>query len=237
MKKNYSSPYPKRFYKEVTTQQVMEQWNIALDGRVLKTMAKHPLHVGSKALAEAVATEWREVKEEIRTEWMPLTRLANISIDRVPRERAGMMADMMLYAETDLLCHRAREEQLRAQQAEQWDKVLSALEHYDIKMVVTTGVIPQPQSQASLDAIKGMLAKADDAEFAALAMMVPLFGSILLTLAVWKKLITIDAAVVASRLDESYQQERWGRDPEADALWEAKLKELQACGVWLQRLS
>lgn len=233
MKKDYGSLFPKRFYTNVTTQNVMGQWNILLDGRVLKTMGKHVLHVGNAALAEAIADEWRQIDTYIDPNRMPFTRLANIAIDRMPKERAAVMDDVLLYAETDLLCHRASEPELRAQQVEHWDKVLHKLEHYGIRMVVVTGVIPALQPKASLQAIRDMLGEADDAEAASLAMMVPLLGSVLLALALWKKLVRFEDAVQACRLDEEFQQSRWGVDKEADTLWQVKLRDLSAAVNWL----
>ncbi len=236
MKKDYASPLPKRFYSEVTTEKREGGVAVLLDGRQLKTIAKKPLVLPSEALATLVAEEWRAVVDAIVPDAMPYTRLANIAIDRMGTERVAVMQNAMLYAETDLLCHRGREEELRALQVQHWDPVLGALEEFGIKMVTTTGVIPVPQPQASLDAIAALLETANVYEAAALAMLVPLMGSVLLSLAVWKRLVTLDAAIYACRLDEEYQQERWGKDAEADVMWDAKLRDMRACVRWLSHL-
>src|SRR5690606_35605476 len=94
---------PKRFY----TSAEARDGQILLDGRVLKTSAKNPLYVAQHKLAEAVAAEWNAQAEFIDPDAMPLTRLLNIAIDRVPMDRAALIDDMVRYAETDLLCYRA----------------------------------------------------------------------------------------------------------------------------------
>lgn len=236
MKKDYSSPLPKRFYKDVTTREEGGKWSVLLDGRMLRTVGKHVLHVPNADLAEAVAQEWRLAGTHINPHLMPLTRLANIMIDRMPKERAAIMDSLQLYAETDLLCYRASESELRAKQNAQWDAVLQALEPFSIRMVTVTGVIPALQPASSLQAIRDLMGEANDAEAAALAMMVPLLGSVLLALALWKQCIGVEAAIAACRLDEDFQQSRWGVDAEADALWQAKLRDLNACAEWLSSL-
>ncbi len=237
MKKDYASPLPKRFYKDVSVEQQGDQWRVLLDGRAVKTVKKQAMLMPDDAIARAVAEEWARVETIINPDRMPLTRLVNIAIDRIPVEREAIFADMMLYAETDLLCHRASEPELRAQQVEHWDPILQMLDNYGIKMVVVTGVIPQPQPQASLDAIRALFKEADHFTFAALAMLVPLLGSVLLTLALWKRNITFDKALYACRLDEEYQRAKWGADAEADAMWQTKANDLRAAATWLSLLS
>src|SRR5204863_3676548 len=48
----------KRVYREATTRRAGDGWGIALDGRPMRTPAKHELVVSSAALAEAIAAEW-----------------------------------------------------------------------------------------------------------------------------------------------------------------------------------
>ena len=48
----------KRFWKTVTTAEADRTWQIALDGRAVKTPARMPLAVPTRALVEAIAEEW-----------------------------------------------------------------------------------------------------------------------------------------------------------------------------------
>lgn len=225
---------PKRFYKDVAVVKTEGGFGVELDGRVLKTVAKKPLVLAREGYITLVAEEWRAQGEFIDADAMPATRLANIAIDRMARDRAEVTEQLMLFADTDLLCHRAREPELKALQVQHWDPVLDFLEEtYGVRMVTTTGVLPVPQPQASIDTLKSLLDAAGVEEFAGVAMLVPLLGSLLLGVAVWKRGVSLDAAAEACRVDEEYQHARWGRDSEADGMWQAKLRDMQACARWL----
>src|SRR5690242_8249898 len=141
----------KRFYQEVSVVETPEGFEIHLDGRVLRTVAKRPLVLKAKPLAELVANEWKAQKDLINADAMPATRLANIALDRVAETRQAMNDEMMMYAETDLLSHRAKEDELSALQAKHWNGVLQFLqEKYGIRIVTTTGVVPVVQPKESL---------------------------------------------------------------------------------------
>ena len=227
-------PKPKRFYTEVTLVESKDGFEVQLDGRTLKTVAKQRLLLKQKHRANLVVAEWRAVENVIEADAMPATRIANIAIDRLAIDRAAITDDLMMYAETDLLCHRAKEDDLRARQMERWDPPLRFLEQSQgIRMVVTTGVLPVLQPQSSLDALRALLDGADAETFSALAMLIPILGSILLAVALWKKGITLEAAIAACQVDEEYQQEPWGKDAEIDVLWETKLRDVRVCAVWL----
>ena len=66
----------KRVYREATARQFGDGWGIALDGRPMRTPARHELVVPSAALATAIAAEWDAQRDEIRPATIPLTRLA-----------------------------------------------------------------------------------------------------------------------------------------------------------------
>ncbi len=68
---------PKRFYKDVTVKDEGGRAALLLDGKPVKTPGRGPLSVSSKALAEAIADEWRAQGDEIDARTMPLTKLAN----------------------------------------------------------------------------------------------------------------------------------------------------------------
>jgi len=95
--------HPKRFYKTATT----ENGRILLDGRALKTQARKPMVITPPALARAVAAEWNAIATHINPDRMPLTRLVNLVLDRTPHDRDALIADILRYVETDLLCYRS----------------------------------------------------------------------------------------------------------------------------------
>ena len=90
----------RRFYKTVTT---TDDFGIALDGRTVKTPSKAPLLLPTRALAEAVAAEWDIQGEKIDPASMLFTKLANTAIDRVRPLRANIVAEVLDYANSDLV--------------------------------------------------------------------------------------------------------------------------------------
>ena len=238
-------PLPKRFYAAAAVQQTADGFAITLDEKPVRTPQQNMLQTPSRTLAERIAAEWHAQQELIDTDTMPLTRLLNITLDRVGIDRAALLNDIAGYGETDLLCYRmpdapsalpipSRAGELRALQMQHFDSILAwAEQEYGITLVVTDGVIPVPQPAASLAKLSELFAAANDHELAALALMVPILGSALLTLAVWKEFISIDAALVAAHLDEAVQQEQWGEAPEAASKWEAKCRDVKAAAFFL----
>ena len=88
----------KRFWKEVAVVPEGAGWGIALDGRPVRTPQRAPLAAPSAALAEAIAAEWRAVGETIDPGAMPMTGLANASIDLAAPDVAAFAAPVAAYA-------------------------------------------------------------------------------------------------------------------------------------------
>jgi len=83
----------KRVYKKTAARPADGGWGVALDGRSMRTPAKHELVVPSIALADAIAAEWDAQQDDIRPATMPLTRLAATAIDRTRAQRTLVVAD------------------------------------------------------------------------------------------------------------------------------------------------
>jgi chaperone required for assembly of F1-ATPase len=224
----------KRFYREVTVAPCSEGFQILLDGRMLNTHAKRPLYIPVRELAEAVAEEWQECEELIQPDAMPMTRLMNLAHDRAEAERAQWVEELCEYANTDLLCYRAEEVALREKQAQLWNPVLERLgECHALKFVCVEGVLPIPQPEASLTALRDLLDRANAFEVTALAMMTPILGSVLLAVALWQGHIQVEEALDAARVDEDHQQACWGEDAELTRAWGEKQRDIAACALLL----
>ena len=209
----------KRFWKAATVTEAEGGFGVALDGRAVKTPAKAPLIVPSRALAEAIAAEWDAQVEKIDPGSMPVTRGANAAIDKVRTQHAEVAALIAEYGGTDLLCYRAEApEALIARQAAVWDPLLDwAATVLGARLTVTQGVVPVAQPAAAQAALSARVAALDAFELAALHDLVGITGSLVLGLAV--ALGRLDAATAwdLARIDEAWQVEHWGSDDEAEA--------------------
>src|SRR5262245_9206484 len=141
----------KRIYKEASIVPAERGFAVALDGKPIRTPAKEPLVLPTRALAEAVAAEWAAQGDEVRPQAMPLMRLSSIALDIVAKRREAVVAELAKYAETDLVCYRAAEQPaLAARQQARWQPLLDwATLRYDAPFAVTSGVVPLPQSVAT----------------------------------------------------------------------------------------
>lgn len=226
---------PKRFYGVALAAPSGGDYAILLDGKPVRTLAKNPLLLPDKSLADAVAAEWRAQEAFIDPETMPLTRLANLTIDRAGTDRAAWIDEILRYAETDLTCYLAPDHEAlgKAQRAAFLPLLQWAESEHGLAFVTTGGILPVAQLSATLARFRALLAEANDGQVAALALMVPLLGSALLAFALWKTRITVDQAIKAARLDEDLHAERWGADAQAVAVWAARENDLRAAAFFL----
>ena len=206
----------KRFYREARCAPVAGGYGVALDGKPVRTPAGRPLAVPGAALAEALAGEWAAQGERVRREAMPLTRLVCTALDRLPAARPDTVAAVARYAETDLVCYRAAAPPvLAARQEAAWQPLVEwAAERYGARLAVTTGLRPVPQAPAALAALRAAVAALDDLALAGLGFATGALGSLVVALALRCGRLDAAAAADAALVDERYQMERWGADPE-----------------------
>jgi chaperone required for assembly of F1-ATPase len=169
------------------------------------------------ALAEFVAEEWSGQGQSLDLASMAATRLANTALESVPQAREATARQVADYAGSELLCYRAESpEGLIARQAQRWDPVLARAENeLGLRFVTVAGIIHQPQPQDTLAAIETLALALDDFALTGLAFGVPLFGSAVLSIGLMRGWFGPDEAYDLSRLDEAWQEEKWGIDEEA----------------------
>jgi chaperone required for assembly of F1-ATPase len=209
----------KRFYKEATVVGMPSAWRIALDGKEIRTPARRALALKSRGLAVAIAAEWAAQEVKVRPHTMPLMQIASTAIDRVGPERPRIVAETAGYAETDLLCYRTEQPaELAARQAAAWDPLLDWVrERFDVALRKASGVIAVAQSENTLVTLRRAVESQDDDHLTALAVLTGATGSLVIGLAVLERRLGPAEAKAAAQLDELYQAERWGIDPEAEA--------------------
>lgn len=207
----------RRRYKTVEVTDAGGGFSLSLDGKPMRTPAGHPFVAPTRALADAVAEEWRAQGEKVDPRKMPMTQFVATAIDRVPVDRDRIVGDLAAFAETDLLCHWAADsEWLAKRQAEHWKPVLDWAEAaLEARFRLASGIMPVEQPKATLDAIRRRVAELDDFILVAMQTLAGSSGSIVLAFAVAEGRLSAEDAHRLSRVDEDYQIERWGEDYEA----------------------
>ncbi len=191
---------------------------VFLDDLRLKTPAGKAVFAPSKALALALADEWKEQGQTILPATMPLTQLVFTAADRVAGRRAEVVDDLLHYAGSDLLCYRAdAPAELAARQAAAWDPWLEwSAKALGARLSVTVGIIAVNQPKESLDALKAEVESFSDMRLAALASAAAALGSLVLGLALARGELDAATAFKICQVDETFQIERWGGDEEAN---------------------
>jgi chaperone required for assembly of F1-ATPase len=198
-----------------------EGFAIHLDGKPVRLPTGAALRVATRELGEALAAEWQAAGGapggEMSWEDVPLTRLTGTAAERIAPDPAATIAAIAKYAETDLLCYRAEDDDLAARQEAAWQPWLDwAAQECGAGLRATRGIMPVRQSPAALDALHAAVARLSPVALSALGVLVPALGSCVLGLAVLHGLLTAAEAHRLAVLDELFQEERWGLDWEAE---------------------
>jgi chaperone required for assembly of F1-ATPase len=189
----------------------------------------------TRALAEAIAREWRAQESEIAPVSMPLLRLADTAIDGIAAHRDSVIDAILRFGENDLLCYRADQPPGLGQlQKEAWDPLLDwAARRFALRMAVAVGLVHVDQPPETLAALRDALNAYDAFALGALHVAASITGSLLLTLAVSEGEATPARAFALSRLDEDFQAARWGRDHEAQMRADALARELDKAAEFM----
>lgn len=223
----------KRFWEAALAVPRLEGgYGVVLDGRPVRLPGGSILATENRPLAEAIAEEWDKAGGskggEMHLEDVPLTRILATAQERIAPDPKPMVEGLMRYGETDLLCYRAEDHRLAARQADAWQPVLEwAAQALDAPLKITQGLMPVPQPQESLTALQAAIARHDAAGLAALGVAVPALGSLVLGLALSLGRLDAEEAHRLAIVDELYQEEFWGSDPETAAQRANRLDEVR----------
>ncbi|MDK1489299.1 ATP12 family chaperone protein [Sinorhizobium sp. 7-81] len=233
-------PLAKRFYNDVSIGPADDGAHaVLLDGRTVRTPARHPLAVPTRKLADLLAAEWDAQAEVIDPAAMPITRIVNTAIDGVAVDHRAVFDDILRFAGSDLLCYRADSpEGLVARQNDLWNPVLDwAAQSLGARFILIEGVIHQEQPPEAISAYaEGLRAFATPLGLACLHTLTTLTGSALLALAFAMGRLTAEEAWTAAHVDEDWQIEHWGTDDEAFRRRENRWQEMQAAATALDAL-
>ncbi len=227
----------KRFWTAVDTAEGEGGWAVLLDGRAPKTPAGARLVLPTEAAARLVAGEWAAQGEHLDPATMPATRLASTAIDRVSRARAPVADEVAAFAGSDLLCYLAdAPASLVEQQAREWAPWRDWARDLGVPLEACEGVVHRPQDPAAVARVRELALALDDFALTGLAAAVPLLGSAVLGLALQRGALSGDAAFDLSRLDEAFQESRWGVDEEAAERTAARRTEAVLLERWFRAL-
>ena len=229
----------KRFYKEASAIKTDDGFTVALDGKPVKTPGKRDLVVPLEVIAEAIVAEWQEQGETIDVPAMAMLRLAATAIDRVAVNRAEVDAVTLKFAETDLLCYRARQPpELVARQAKSWQPLLDwAGSDLQAPLVITEGVVPVVQPHEALNGLGAALAALSDLEVTAVSGIAAATGSLVIGFAVKHGRLSPTEAANVGLLDELFQMEHWGEDEITQERHAAIRQEINESARFLRLLS
>lgn len=224
--------------KKISVEHCSAGFRIINDGTQLKTPLGKDIILPNLHTGEAIAAEWLAQGNKIRKETMPLTQIACVAIDLVQEKRSEVYNDILLYADTDMLCYRAGNiPELLALQEKELTPVINWAENkLTLKLNITDGIMPVVQDKEIRSKILNLLRQYNEWQIAILASIVKPLSSILLSLAMLEQLVDSQQAFYLSHLEESYETGKWGADSEKEQRLNKLKQEILSAGEFLKLL-
>ncbi|EPY87775.1 ATP synthase mitochondrial F1 complex assembly factor 2-like protein [Camelus ferus] len=163
-------------------------FEINLDHRKLRTPGAKIFTVPSEALAVAVATEWDSQQDTIRPYTMHLTTLCNTALDNpTQRDKDQLIRAAVKFLDTDTI----------------W---------YSVEIGSSTSILGPsiPARSPDREVLASHLASYSMWALQGIEFVVTQLKSIVLTLGLLDRHLTVEQAVLLSRLEEEYQIQKWG---------------------------
>ncbi|NXA04199.1 ATPF2 factor, partial [Sapayoa aenigma] len=203
----------KRFYQNVSISQGEGGFEINLDHRKLKTPQAKLFTVPSEALAIAVATEWDSQKDTIKFYTMHLTTLCNTALDNpTQRNKTQLIRAAVKFLDTDTICYRVEEPPALAElQKNEWDPLVAwAEKRYNVTIGSSTSILGPNIPASTKETFISHLASYNMWALQGIEFVITQLKSLILSMGLIDRHITVEKAVLLSRLEEEYQIRRWG---------------------------
>ncbi|XP_023600842.1 ATP synthase mitochondrial F1 complex assembly factor 2 isoform X3 [Myotis lucifugus] len=203
----------KRFYQNVTITQGEGGFEINLDHRKLKTPQAKLFTVPSEALAIAVATEWDSQQDTIKFYTMHLTTLCNTSLDNpTQRNKDQLIRAAVKFLDTDTIWYGV--------------EIGSSTSIMGPSIPARTReVLVSHLASYNMWALQGVLGPDLACVPEGIEFVVTQLKSVMLTLGLMDLRLTVEQAVLLSRLEEEYQIQKWGH---VEWAHDYELRELRA---------
>nr|XP_018905182.1 PREDICTED: ATP synthase mitochondrial F1 complex assembly factor 2 [Bemisia tabaci] len=212
-KRFYAAP-PKRFYKKTGVLYNDGSYEITLDNRKLKTPAGTLFKVSNEALALAVATEWDAQKKVINQSSMHLTALCSTCIDNPNHvTKEDLIQKIISFLSTDtILFHSSEDDELYKFQQSEWQPVVDKFnEKFSVNLAPSRHLGMPQVSDQDRNTVQKYLASHNFWAIIGFSFAVESLKSVILTLTCKERFISVEKAVLLSRLEEEFQTGHWGR--------------------------
>lgn len=202
----------KRFYEDVTISPYRDGFEVNLGTRKLKSPSGTVLRIPSETLAQAVALEWDSQKEALKYHTMPVTNLCFYATDKPNGEKSVLVESCLRFLDTDtILFHSDEPPGLADQQLQEWGPVITwAQDRYKVKIPHTMGFAPPIIPRETVQAFRQHLLFNNHWALTGYERLVNTLKSLLLSIALVERRLTVEEAVSLSRLEQEYQISKWG---------------------------
>uniref|UniRef100_A0A3P9IKW9 ATP synthase mitochondrial F1 complex assembly factor 2 n=1 Tax=Oryzias latipes TaxID=8090 RepID=A0A3P9IKW9_ORYLA len=187
-------------------------YEINLDRRKLKTPGGKLFTVPNEALAIAVATEWDAQSGTLKFYTMHLTTLCNTALDNpTQRNKEQMINSALKFLETDTIC-RLPNDVGTVSVNHTLICIFSVLLHcrYNVTIGSSSSILGPEIPQATKETFRQHLNSYSLWSLTGLEFVISQLKSILLSLGMVDRYLTVEQAVLLSRLEEEYQISHWG---------------------------
>ncbi|MEO8813154.1 MAG: ATP12 family protein [Caulobacteraceae bacterium] len=228
----------RRFYDKARAVASEGGFTVSLDGRAIRSPRGRPFELPTRALAGLVVGEWNAQGASVDLTTMPATRLAHTAIDGVAEARDDAVGALVDHAATDLLCYLAEgPASLVERQERTWGPLLDwGRNALGLDFVRARGIVHTRQPPKTIAAVRELAEKCDDFDLAGLAYGAALTGSAVIALALRAGRIAAADAFAAARVDEAFQEDRWGIDAETAVRTAGLAAETAMLGAWFGAL-
>lgn len=230
----------KRFYEDVDVTKVANGgWQVTLDGRGLHTVKGAAQIVPTERLARALAEEWAQQSEDMDTSRFVHRDQTDLAIDIVHANPEPAVDQLINFAETDTLLYRADpDEPLYSRQQDMWEPLVQCVEKArDISFTRVSGIMHRNQPEATLSTLRVWLNEQDYFQLAGLQTMASLSASLCVPLLALQEQAEPVALWRAASLEEEWQADLWGRDPQAEDRRAKRQNAFLAAFEWIQMLN
>ena len=197
-------------YHEVTVVKAKKgNYTVNLDGQELQS-TNSVVMFPNESLACEVAKELGQLKDNLSISDLPMTRRTLAAYDRVTPNRNKIDDIVLNIALTDVICYRAvNQPDLNVIEKAKWDPLIKWVDQeFALKFSVAIGVIPIAQPTNTVSKLKNLIQKYNDLQITAISELAVSTCSLIVTLAMIKRKVSVSEALSLVSLEESYQIHR-----------------------------